>query len=141
MMEYYYPQVSGYRWNMLQRLKKAVGREPVSSGDIQMSGVWMTFLRFNPPLSAGEESLVAAVMADNPCYPPSTFGARFRIDDLWERLGDFRAATGIQFDLYFNESVPGSGVVDLLELHSPSPLTNQQRNQVKSAFASIIKDV
>jgi hypothetical protein len=139
-MKYDYPQVAGgYRWNMLQRIKNAVGIEPTSSGDHSVDGVWYTRLEFSRNLMQAEKALLDTVMASNPTYPPIGT-AKFKIADLWEKLAQFNASAGTNFQLYYNESVPGSGVIDQLELHSSGSLTITQKNKAKTSFAGLIAE-
>lgn len=137
-MFYQYPQVQGgYRWNLLQRILNTIGIEPISVSDAQVDGVFYTFLAFSRELTAQEKVQVDAIMADNPTFPPSGT-VRVKIKDLWEKLADFRASSGLNVKLYFSESVPGSGVIDTLELHTDSPLTTQQKNKVQTAYNNLL---
>jgi|SRR6185369_1298227 len=135
-MKYLYPQVhGGFRWNMLKRCLNEIGIEPVSSGDVGSE----TYLEFVRELSTQEKSLLDALMADNPTYPP-TGTLRFKVVDLWEKLQQFNQSSGSNFKIYYNESVPGSGKIDSIELHSSSPLTTTQKSKVKTAYANLISE-
>jgi hypothetical protein len=139
-VKYQYPQVQGgYRWNMIQRCKNEVGIEPISSGDFQLDGVWQTYLEFSRDLTEVEKGKLDVLMTSNPTYPPSGT-KRFSLDDIWEKLQSFNTAAGTSFKLYYNESTPGSGIIDTLELHASAPLTTAQKNKAKTAFTSLIKE-
>jgi len=122
---------------MLQRINYAIGRMPTSSCDVKDD---QTVLSFEPPLSAGEKTLVDAVMADNPTLPPSTGFTQYYINDIYEQIDLFAAATGLACDIYFTETVPGSCVVDRIVLQFKKTLTNSEKNKVRGAFADMIQE-
>lgn len=135
-MRYTYPQVSagGYRWNMLQRIFNAIGIEPISSGDTNGS----TYLEFARDLTDPEQATVTAIMADNPTFPPQPIGTRYVIRDVWNQKAAFEAALGMSYQIYYSESVPGSGNVDQIEIHFPTALTSTQLTKVKTEYAKLI---
>jgi len=133
-MTYWYPQVSGgYRWNMLQRIYLAIGIEPTSSGDTG----GQTFLTFSRELSVAEKASVDAIMSNNPTFPPVTTNTVFLVKDLWEFKADLEAAMGLNYDMYYYESVPGSGRIDMISLQFRSVLTTQQKNKVINEYQKI----
>jgi hypothetical protein len=137
-MRYQYQQVQGgYRWNMLQRCLNEVGVEPIGSGDIQIDGNMVTYLEFSRDLTDTEKTALDTLMASNPTLPP-TGTARVKIKDIYERLPDFIAASGLNIKLYYSESTLGSGKVDTIELHTASPLTSTQKNKIQTAFAGLL---
>lgn len=139
-MEYSYPQVSGgYRWNMNQRILNEVGIKPTMTGDTpDGSGGMKTVVNFDRALTTTEKETLDVVMASNPTKPPVASGTVFKIKDIWNRLNDFKLATGLDFKLYYSESVPGSGNIDQIELHAPKTLSTQERNKTISEYSKLI---
>lgn len=139
-MEYSYTQVSGgYRWNMVQRILNEVGIKPTMTGDTpDGSGGMKTVVVFDRELTQNEKEILDVVMADNPTNPPTAAGTVLKIKDIWNRLNDFKLATGQDFKLYYSESVPGSGNIDQIELHATKTLSTQERNKVVSEYAKLI---
>lgn len=135
-MTYYYTSVGsgGYRWNMLQRIFNTVGIEPTETGDVGEQ----TYVKFTRELTEAEKTLLDGVMADNPTYPPEPNGTRFVIIDVWNRRSEIITAMGIEYKVYYSESVPGSGDVDQIELHFNKTLTTQERNKVASEYQKLI---
>lgn len=134
-MRYYYPQVTGgYRWNMLQRIFNAIGMEPTGTGDIG----GQTMLEFSRELTSTEKQKVDAIMSDNPTLPPTPVGSRFVIRDVWNQKAFFENAIGLPYQIYYSESVLGSGDVDQVEIHFATALTNTQKNKVLAEYAKLI---
>lgn len=126
---YYYPIVSqtGYRWNMLQRIYNTIGLEPINSGDVGDQ----TYLTFSRELTVQEKASVDAIMADNPTFPPTTTNTVYSLKDIWETRQEFSTKLGnLQFRIYYNESVPGSGLFDRVELHFLKTLSAAEKNKV-----------
>lgn len=135
-MEYKYPQIdrtTGYAWNIRQRCINELGISPTGSGD---SGGF-TFINFAEPLTPEQKTALDALMASNPSVPPANT-CRIKIGDMWNKLAQFNANSGANFKLYYTQSVPGSGNVDTLELHTDTPLTAQQKNKVQTAYANLL---
>src|SRR3990167_6203750 len=133
-MEYKYPQIDrsvGYAWNAMQRIQEVVGLRPTVIGDT--SG--FTYVTFSRELKAQEKNLLDALMADNPTLPPSGT-VRVRIKDIYEKLDDFIASSGFQVKLYYNRA-PGSTKVDVIELHTDTPLTPTQKNKIQDAYKNL----
>lgn len=125
---------------MLQRIKNEVGIEPIGSGDVGDSqGNWRTYLDFSRDLTIAEKALLDVVMVSNPTFPPTNSLTVLKIQDIFEKLAQFNTATGLNLKLYCSESVPGSGVIDQIELHSSVLLTLQQKNKVVSEYAKLIQ--
>lgn len=141
MAEYIYNQVAkdGYRWNILQRCLNEVGIEPINCFDTQIDGILKTILSFSRELTIAEKTNLDTLMANNPTLPPTTGGTIFKIDDIWEKLANFRSTTGIQWKLYFSQSV-ANGPIDTIELHAGQTLTTPQKNQTRNAFAALIRE-
>lgn len=135
-MQYSYPKVEGgFRWNALKRCLNEIGIEPVSMCDVEES----TFLSFDRELTAGEKSRLDALMQDDPQHPKKGETV-MKIIDIWEQFDEFRKDVGLpELRLYYSETVPGSGVVDQIELQHPTPLTQEQTERVKQAYISLIK--
>lgn len=133
-MTYYYPKVQGgYRWNMLKRCLWEVGIEPIATSDIGEQ----TVLTFSRELTVAEKTALDTLMADNPTLPPST-GVRVTIRDLWEDFEGFKVACGLpNLKIFFVENVSGSGAVDRIQLWHPTPLTNTEKNRVKTAYNNL----
>lgn len=140
MVRYDYAQVQGgYRWNMLQRIKSATGIEPTNTSDVQIGDSTRTVVEFARDLTNTEKANLDALMASNPTKPP-VGTKRFTIKDIWETLAVFNTATGVSCSLYFSESVPGSGKIDQIELHTPSSLTNTQKNKIRTEYANLLRE-
>ena len=136
MHEYKYPQIDrtvGYAWNLSQRILNEIGIKPTATGD--SSG--FTFLNFAEPLTTEQKTALDALMASNPSVPPTTT-CRVKIGDMWNKLAQFNASSGANFKLYYSQSVPGSGNVDTLELHTDAPLTAQQKTKVQDAYKNLL---
>lgn len=134
-MEYKYPKITGgYHWNMLMRCEIEVGIKPIGCHTTNTE----TVIQFNNPLTNAQKILLDTLMVNNPSFPPVSVGTVFKIEDIWERLGNFRVQSGINFNMYFSESIANSGKIDMIEIHAPSILTNQQINKVKTEFAKLI---
>ena len=135
MHRYWYPRVSsgGYRWNMLARIYNAI-REPVGSGG-DVDG--RTYLEFPRELTTAEQAAVAAIMADNPTFPPKTSNSKGSVRDVWAQKTYFEEKIGLPCDLYYSESVVGSGNVDQIELHFKKTLTTTEKNKVKTEYANL----
>ena len=135
-MEYKYPQIdrtTGYAWNIRQRCLNELGISPTGSGD---SGGF-TFINFAEPLTPEQKTALDNLMAGNPSVPPANT-CRIKIGDMWNKLAQFNANSGADFKLYYSQSVPGSGNVDTLELHTNAPLTNQQKTKVQDAYKNLL---
>lgn len=136
MYTYYYALViGGYRWNILQRVTNAIGLEPIGLGD---SGNVSTFLTFSRELTTSEQNTVQSIMNDNPSYPPTTTNTIAFITDIWNERAAFQAAIGLVYDIYYDESVRGSGNVNQIKLVFRKTLTNTEKNKVKAEFAKLI---
>jgi hypothetical protein len=134
-MKYFYPEVTGgYRWNMLQRILNKIGIEPVVTGDVGGE----TYVEFTRDLTPAEKTQVDQIMADNPTLPPNPTGSRFVIRDVWNQKDSIATAMGFPYQVYYSESVPGSGNVDQVELHFSQTLTTTQRNKIVSEYGKLI---
>jgi hypothetical protein len=136
MATYYYPSVgsSGYRWNVLQRVYNTAGIEPLSLGDVGEQ----TYLEFSRELTEAEKAAVDAVMADNPTYPPASANTVFTLMDVWNRRAAIAEALGLDYDLYYNESVQGSGDVDLIEIHFKKQLSEAEIQMVYDNYPRLL---
>lgn len=141
-MEYSFPQVDrtvGYAWNMSQRILNEVGIKPTMTGDVpDGSSSMKTVINFDRELTPTEKATLDVVMASNPTLPPVASGTVLKIKDIWNRLNDFKLATGLDFKLYYSQSVPGSGNVDVIELHASKTLSTQERNKTISEYSKLI---
>ena len=136
-MEYKYPQLdrtTGYAWNAMQRIEQEVGLRPTAMGD--SSG--QTFVNFSRELTTGEKTILDALMAGNPTLPPTSGGTRFVIRDIWSQKSFIETQMGFPYKVFYSQSVPGSGVVDQIEIVFDATLTTQQRNKVISEYARLI---
>jgi hypothetical protein len=136
MATYYYPSVgsSGYRWNVLQRIANAIGLEPVALGDVGEQ----TYLEFPRGLTEEEKNAVDAVMADNPTYPPQTANTVFTLMDVWNRRQQIADALGLEYDLYYTESMEGSGDIDLIEIHFKKQLSEAEIQMVYDNYPRLL---
>jgi hypothetical protein len=136
-MKYFYPQINrnvGYFWNMLARINNEIGLEPTSSGDVGER----TYLEFSRELTLSEKEKVDVIMASNPTLPPITNNTVFIIRDVWNQKSLIEGQMGFSYDVYYTESVPGSGDVNQVELHFKQNLTTQQRNKIISEYGKLI---
>jgi hypothetical protein len=140
MAEYVYPKTQGgYPWNMLQRVKIALGLD-IYSGEMQIDGIWKTVLHFPRNLSRDEKTALDAIMASNPTRPPATANTRFFVGDLFEYLGRLKSATGIHLDLFVTEEVLNSGKFDRLELHANRVLSSAEKTSLRAAYANLLQE-
>jgi hypothetical protein len=138
MIKYYYNQVQGgYRWNMLQRVFNTIGMEPTGSGDIEINNVIYTYLEFSKSLTLEEEASVAAIMADNPTYPPSTTNSVATILDVWDNREMLKDAFGLDFEIYYTENNPGSGDIDRIKFVFKKQLSQEEKNKVKLEYSNL----
>ena len=136
-MEYKYPQIDrtqGYAWNAVQRIEQEVGIKPNATGD----SAGFTFVNFSRELTAQEKTILDALMASNPTLPPNLPGSKFVIKDVFNQRNTIGTAMGFPYKVFYSQSVPGSGNVDLVELHFDKVLTTQERNKVLAEFAKLI---
>lgn len=136
-MEYKYPQLDrsvGYAWNALQRIEQVVGLRPTAVGD--SSG--FTFVNFARELTVGEKALLDSLMASNPTLPPTSPNTKFVIRDIWTQKSFIETQMGLPYQVYYSQSVPGSGVVDQIEIHFNKVLTTQERNKIFSEYSKLI---
>lgn len=132
---YHFKQVrGGYRWNMLKRITLEVGVAPAAIGDADDK----TFILFEKPLTKKQHENLDRLMKDNPTRPPKTKGTRFIVKDVQNFQDEIEAEMGLSFLLYYSESKPDSGVVDQLELIFDRPLTPEEEQKVKLAYANLI---
>lgn len=129
---------SGYRWNAIQRIKDSVGLEPLQICNLQIDGIEKTQITFNRELTELEKANLDNIVANNPEFPPAPVGTVYKIDDIWEKLANFRSTTNIQWKLYFSQSTPG-GPIDQIELHANTTLTTQQKKPNKKCFRGVDK--
>lgn len=124
---------------MGQRIEQTVGIKPTMTGDTpDGSGGMKTVVNFSRELTPEEKTLLDGVMADNPTLPPNLPGTKFTIKDVFNQRNTIGAAIGFPYRVYYSESVPGSGNVDLVELHFDKVLTTQERNKVLTEFSKLI---
>jgi len=142
--EYYYkyPQViGGYRWNILKRCLKEVGVEPLYVGDMPENSILYTFVVFSAPLTAPQEAALNTLMSNNPQFPPSPgANTRFIIKDIYEFFDQFEADVGVGLDIYFSETVPGSGEINRIEIIANKAMTNAEKNKLRNAYSSLITE-
>lgn len=140
-MQYPYPQVTtGYRWNILERIKNEVGIIPTNLSDVSISDVWHTVVETDGELTAEEKTKLDTLMANNPGFPPTeAVNTVYNVKDIWETRLEFSTVLGnLPFFIYYNESVPGSGVFDRIQLHFRKGLGQAEKNKVKDEFAKLL---
>lgn len=134
-MKYYYPKITsgGYRWNLLKKCLWEIGIEPIGISDVGEQ----TILEFSRELTQEEKSLLNDIMANDPQNPPS-YGERLFVKDIQEDISDIKNETGLtKLRLFFTESVKGSGNVDRLCFWHPTPLTQVQKNKLRTAYTNL----
>jgi hypothetical protein len=140
MFDYQYPQVtSGYRWNILERVKNEVGIEPINLSDVSISDVWYTVVSFDRELTAEEKTKLDTTMADNPGFPPTEpTNTVYNLKDIYETRLEFSTVLGnLPFFIYYNESTPGAGF-DRIQLHFKKGLSQAEKNKVKDEFSKLL---
>lgn len=130
--------LAGYHWNMLQRIRKAVGVLPAGHSVIDGRIV----IHFTADLTEVQlEALRAVMEAGDPSLPPDAPDATvFYVADLTEKLVEFQRACGVNLEMYFSRSISESGPTDRIELHAPGVLTDEQKQAVYSAYAGLIQE-
>src|SRR3990167_312561 len=142
MIDYYFNYISsGYSFNMLQRIKETLGFYPIQTANTELDGITRTVVSFESGLTLGQFVELDALMTGNPppTFPPIPSGTRFVIDDIWEKLAAFNLSANTNLKLYFSQSLPPTGAIDQIELHSPTVLTTNQKNTVRNRFAAVIR--
>jgi hypothetical protein len=137
--EYQKPTDTGFAWNLTQKVKKAIPNKAFI-GTTVVSDKYL--LSFDGELDPQEKADLDAIMADpatvyTPDIPANVVGSVLQITDIYETLDDFNAQTGINFEIYFVEGTVGSGVVDKILLIPDKPLATNEKNSVRSLFASL----
>ena len=93
-------------------------------------------------LTPEEEQVLQAILSDTNAENPPDNGKNtvFTIHDLWEEKSSFQKTIGDdkQYRLYYSESVVGSGNYDRIVLQFDEELTEEMKERVKSAYASLI---
>ena len=137
-MEYKYTQIDrtvGYAWNAMQRIQEVVGLRPTVMGDT--SG--FTYVTFSRELTEQEKTLLDALMADNPTLPPTNTNTKFVIRDVWTQKSFIETAMGLPYKVFYSQSVPGSGVVDQIEIQFSKVLSTQERNKIIGEYGKLIR--
>lgn len=124
----------GYFWNIQQRVLITIGLQCAVDGNVG----GQTCLQFPRELTPSELTAVNNIMANNPSYPPNTSNNVALITDIWNERAAFVAATGLDFDVYYDESSRGSGNVNQIKLHYKKVLNNTEKNRVKSEYAKLM---
>ena len=125
---YTYPRATGdYSWNINSKCREAIGREPISR--MGMGG--NTILTFDPPLSAGDETLISAVMnGPNPANAIiEVINNSYVIKDLAEVLDELEAEIGFPVYITYFKSVPEAPRVDRIKLTFGGRLMTQQNKK------------
>jgi hypothetical protein len=140
---YDYPQVrreseGGYTFNMITRIIKDVGIEPFNTSDVQFGGVWRTVIDFTVALTAPQKAALDALMANDPCFPPTPTGTRYVSLDLYENRALLRTKFNKTFWIWWQESVPGSGSFDRVLIYFDDVLTTGNRNTVASEYSKLL---
>jgi hypothetical protein len=135
-MDYQYTQVTtGYRWNILERIKNEVGITPTNLSDVSISDVWYTVVSFDRELTAEEKTKLDTLMANNPGYPPTE--PTNTVYNYETRLEFSTVLGNLPFFIYYNESTPGSGF-DRIQLHFKKGLSQAEKNKVVSEFSKLL---
>ena len=94
-------------------------------------------LRFEPPLTEDEFTLIEAIFADpsKTCLPPQRPpGQRFFIIDLYDSSfrEDLGALLGCRVETWFSKTDPERKTTDRIELHFSKDLNEQEMKVVES---------
>ena len=136
--EYIYDQTTGYKWNTISKIARDLGINSgdVWSGDNQLDGVWKTIIYTRVELTDQQKVILDSIMIDDG-RPPSTQNSIIMIKDIQEFQQEMKTSSGINFEIYYSESVPGSGKFDLIELHFDKNLTNQEKSKLISSYGDL----
>jgi hypothetical protein len=132
----YPPLPDGYRWNLLNKIFIKTGYWPGTSTTSNF-----TYIHFIEDLTAPEIALVDGLMASpNTVQDPGMVeiaGNSATIKDIWEFKSDFETDAGRTCEIFYGESVPDSGVFDLIHLKFHEILNNPAKNAVESAYGNL----
>lgn len=132
-----------YRWNLVQRIKAEVSTTITSISDIGEE----TWIEFSQSLTAAQKTTLDTIMASaDPCAPPTTGNIVVTVKDLWggedgANFEAYKVACGLpNMRLFYKESDPVNkpGIVDLIVIWNPAPLTTAQKNTMKNEYAKLI---
>lgn len=142
MFTYIYPSFSGFSANCWYRIRNEVGFDPISSSFAELDGQLKTYLVFDREVTGAQKTSLDNLMTfGNPGYPPDT-NRKFNIGDLNEKLAKFNADAGVNFAIYYDQTVRSeTGVFDQLCLYVSGNLTTNQKNRVKNTYAALITEV
>lgn len=138
-MEYSYPiQITGYIWNLMQKISIALSI-PMDSIGTSANSQYFTIHLPNELSVADKTILDNIVNATNPCLPPANTGkTTYRVMDLWSMRQWFFTQFGITPTLWFEQgNADGSGEC-YIHVQFPRQLTAQEKNKIKSVYASSI---
>lgn len=140
-MQYEYPLVSGYLWNLMQKIWLAFGMAEDSvyytSDNINI------YIHTPRELTPAEKITLDGIMAaPNPCLPPPNTGnTSFKLMDLWYMRQWVYTQFGITPTLWFEQgSADGTGEC-YIYIEFPKKLTTQEKNKIKNAYYSMMNEV
>lgn len=140
-MQYEYPPITGYRWNLVQKLSIAFNIP--ESQIYTMDNGENTIIGFNGvDLTEAQKTILDGIVASNPCLPPTnTAGSTFRIKDIWSMRQWFIQQIGITPKFWFEEgSNDGSGVC-YMYVQFDRPLTLSEKKKIKDVYAAMIEEL
>jgi len=145
---YFYPYpTAGFTWNAYhQKVKQAIGRVPIGTARVSGNQIAITF---DPPLDAGEETLVAAIFADPATAAKvPTEEEYFCIKDAFDSsfMEDLNTAVTavhgdpITFWIYFcrTDALTPDGRTDTIVLAHDRPMTVQEKKERDSVISSLL---
>lgn len=139
--DYFYPKIGGdHRWNIYQKCRLAIGREPIVIMDTSDD---KTMLRFEPPLDVEtEKPLIEATFADPDearKTPVVTLKDHtYRIKDIYEWRKELEDKIGFSVVMWFTKSSPEKKNPDYIDLHFQGKVLSVQD---KRAVVAAVEDL
>lgn len=138
-MQIDYPPITGYRWNLIQKIGLATGIDPAGIGTSDNGSATSIHLPVDS-LTTAQRAAVDAIMASaNPCSPPANTGnTTYRIVDIWSMRQWFIAQIGITPMFWFEEEKANGTGECYMYLQFPRALTTQEKNKLVSTYRNMI---
>jgi hypothetical protein len=137
-MTYEYPPVSGYGWNLLQKISIALGVAENLIG-ISDNGEY-TFIHINAEVTPSQKTQLDTIMASaNPCgVPANTGNTTYRIADIWSMRQWFYDQIGIIPLFWFEQGNDDGSGECYMYLQFPRALTNTEKNKIVNTYTKMI---
>ena len=142
MIAYDYPVISGYSFNIYERLGHDIGIIPNSISNVQINGVLRTVLLFEQEVTGVKKSIMDYDMISGAIgYPPSITGSTVYLAlDLFENRNILLNKWGNSFTLYWASS-QNDGNFDQIYVYFDKSLSQSQKNNVQNSFGQLISGI